>query len=87
MQEMRDQLSLVQSPGDVTDIKPTSAQSMLPLILLSQVIETNVYMFVSTAATMATQSHIHVKEEPLEEVLPSAAVYSTCMCIGRVYSH
>ena len=42
-------------------------------------------MFVSTAATMVTQSHVHVKKEPLEEVLPSAAVYSTCMCVGRVY--
>ena len=44
MQEMRDQLALVQSPGVVTDIKPTPAQSMLPLILLSQVIEANVYV-------------------------------------------
>ena len=40
-------------------------------------------MFVYTAATMTIQSHVHVKEEPIE-VLPSAAVYSTCMCIGRV---
>ena len=43
-------------------------------------------MFIYSAATMATQSHVHVKEEPLEEVQPSAAVYSTCMCIGRVLS-
>ena len=43
------------------------------------------FMFVSTAATMTTQSQLYIKEEPVEEVLPSTAVYSTSMCIGRVY--
>ena len=44
VQEMRDQLP---SPGEVTevtDIKPTPAQCMLPLILPSQVIEANAYV-------------------------------------------
>ena len=84
VQEMRDQLALVQLSGDVTevtDIKPTSStQSMLTLIMLLRLM----FMFVYTAATMRTQSRVCVKEEPMEEVLPSAAVYSACMCIGRV---
>ena len=42
-------------------------------------------MSVPTAATMATQSLVHAKEEPFEEILPSTAVYSTSMCIERVY--
>ena len=50
VQEMRDQLP---SPGEVTevtDIKPTPAQRKLPLILLSQFIEANVYRIYSNSS-------------------------------------
>ena len=43
------------------------------------------FMFVSTAAAMTTQSL--VKKEPLEEDVMSTAIYptGTCMCVRRVF--
>ena len=41
------------------------------------------FMFVSTAAAMTTQSL--VKKEPLEEDVMSTAIYPTGMCVRRVF--
>ena len=83
--EMKDQLALVQPLGEiVTDIEPTSAQltSMFPLYSRHR-LKTSLILFLSTAAPMATQLLVHVKEEPLEEALTYTAVYSTSTYIER----
>ena len=79
--EMKDQLALIQPPGEViTDIEPTSAQltSMFPLSSRHRV-KISLILFPATAAAMATQPLVPVKKEPLEEALTSTADYSTSM--------